>query len=1028
MKVLTKGLLASLACATLFVGFAGAQQQRPAIVGRVMERGSNTPVADANVIIVGTQRGARTDDRGSFRIADVAPGTYTVRVTRLGYSAASRLVTVTESANSSVDFLLQSSAVQIDQVVVTATGATERKRENGNDVGIIKPGDQVSLAAEPNLTATLAAKTPGLVITQGGGTAGTSARIRIRGANSVSLSNEPLLIVDGVRMDNNTDSFGLGVGGASVSRFDDINPEDVESIEVLKGPAASALYGTAAANGVIQITTKRGAAGRTQWRMFGQYGNQWNPVKYGDNYYNVGTTPSGALYTSQCTLDRATSGVCNQGTLAHFNPADYYNVYTTGNIKSYGLSMSGGGDATQYYVSGDADRQVGAISINQTHNYSLRANITAHLTPKLNATFTSNYIDRSVRLPDNDNDIYGPLGNILLGKAFNCSAAAFHAGALATQCGTDTLSNGFYSALPSTFYIRDNSQWAKRFVGGATATWQPLTWLTGVGQAGVDMNNVFERAYFPSNVITWVNASITNGLVNEYRRQLPRYSTQGSLTATKQLSSFSTSTVVGGQYVNEQLHWTRASGDHLIPGTASLAAASANKVVDESNQTIITVGAYVREQIGYKDRLFFTASLREDENSAFGKDFKFAKYPAFSASWVASEEPFLRDKSLFASGILSQLRIRAAYGQSGQRPGFRQADTYLNGVAVTQAGQTELPAVVIGGTGNPALKPELSTEYEGGFDMNFWQDRLGVQFTRYAKKTKDALIARVLAPSLGLSNTQFVNLGEVFNGGNELAINATVLDRQSARFDLSISGSTLKNRLNKLGAGIAPIIFDPQRHVEGYSLGSFWAKKILSYSDANNDGILSRSEVNVDTAITYIGPSLPKFEFSVTPTLTLFSNLKLAALVQHRGGNYVYNQTEEFRCTTSAFANCREDNDPTAPLVDQAAVIAYQKTVASGAPSHAGFIQKGDFTKLREISATYTLPQLVSGRLGFRSSSVTLAARNLALWTKYRGADPEIVYSQQSATGPTTASNFGSTDFLTQAPFRQIVARLDIGF
>jgi TonB-dependent SusC/RagA subfamily outer membrane receptor len=381
MRAFWKGLLTAFGCAVVFASATDAQQQRPAIVGRVTERGSNTPIADANVILAGTQRGARTDDNGAFRLTDLVAGTYAVRVTRLGYSAATKQVTVGESGNTTVDFVLQSSAVQIDQVVVTATGATERKRENGNDVGIIKPGDKLSLAAEPNLTSALAAKTPGLVITQGGGTAGTAARIRIRGANSVSLSNEPLLIVDGVRMDNSADSFGPGVGGASVSRFDDINSEDVESIEVLKGPAASALYGTAAANGVIQITTKRGAAGRTQWRTFAQYGNQWNPVKYGDNYYNVGTTPSGALYNSQCTMDRATQGICTQGTLNHFNPADYYDVYKTGNIKTYGLSVSGGGDATQYFVSGDADRQVGAISINTTHNYSLRANLTTQLTP-----------------------------------------------------------------------------------------------------------------------------------------------------------------------------------------------------------------------------------------------------------------------------------------------------------------------------------------------------------------------------------------------------------------------------------------------------------------------------------------------------------------------------------------------------------------------------------------------------------------------------------------------------------------------
>lgn len=1025
MRSFCNGLLASIAFATVSAGMAGAQQQRPTIVGRVTERGSNTPIADANVMIAGTQRVSRTDDNGQYRIADMPAGTYTVRVTRLGYSSANRQVTVGESGNVTADFVLQTSTVQLEQVVVTATGATERKRENGNDVGIIKPGDKVSLAAEPNLTSALAAKTPGLVITQGAGTAGSSARIRIRGANSVSLSNEPLLIVDGVRMDNSTDSFGPGVGGASVSRFDDINPEDIESVEVLKGPAASALYGTAAANGVIQVTTKRGAAGRTQWRAFAQYGNQWNPISYPDNYYNVGTLPAGGAYKSQCTNDRATQGICVQGTLAHFNPAGYYNVYTTGNLKTYGMSVSGGSDNTQYFVSGDADRQVGAIDINTTHNYSLRANLTARLTPKLNATFTTNYIDRNVRLPDNDNDIYGPLGNILLGHAFNCSAAAFHAGTLAAQCGSDTLSDGFYSAIPSTFYIRDNAQWAKRFVGGATMTWQPLAWLTGVGQAGIDMDNLFERAYTPSNVVTWINAGVTNGAISEYRRQYPRYSTQGSLTANRQLGVISTSTVLGGQYVNEQSHWTYASGTNLIPGTGSLAAASANKTVNESNQTVLTVGSYAREQLGYKDRLFLTASIRADENSAFGKDFKFAYYPALSASWVISEEPFMRDLGWVSSGLLSQLRLRAAYGQSGQRPGFRQADTYLSGAAVTQAGQSELPAVVIGGTGNVDLKPEISTEYEGGFDVNFLQDRVGLQYTRYSKTTKDALIARVLAPSLGVSNTQFVNLGEVFNGGNELALNATVLDTRTAKFDFGISGSTLKNRLNKLGTGIAPIIFDPQRHVEGYSLGGFWAKKIISYSDANHDGVLSRSEVNVDNAITYVGPSLPTFEFSVTPTLTLFNSFKLSALVQHRGGNYLYNDTEEFRCTTSAFANCREDNDPTAPLVDQAAVIAYQKTVSSGAPSHAGFIQKGDFTKLREISATYTLPQLVSNRLGLRSSAVTLAGRNLATWSPYRGADPEIQYTQQSGYGNT---NFGAIDFLSQAPFRQFVARLDLNF
>ena len=1017
MRGVCRSLLVSLTGAAIIAAGAGAQERRPAIVGRVTERGTDAPIMDASVVVVGTQRGGRTDRTGVYRIADVDPGSYTLRVMRLGYAASSRIINVTGTNDITADFVLQTSAVEIDQVVVTATGATERKRENGNDVGIIKPGETISLAAQPNLTSTLAAKTPGLTITQSMGTAGSSARIRIRGANSVSLSNEPLLIVDGVKMDNSTSSLGgqIFTGGSQISRFDDINPDDVETIEVLKGPAASALYGTAAANGVIQVTTKRGRVGRTQWRVFSQYGTQIDPTDYPSNYYNIGTRPNGTTATFSCTMDRVFQGLCKQGELKSFNPEKFYDVFQTGNIKSGGLSMYGGADAAQYFVSGDVDRQLGAVPVNRTHNYSLRANLTTRLSQKLNATFTTNYVDRDVRLPDNDNDIYGPLGNILLGRAFNCSADAFHAGTLPAQCGTDTLSRGFYSALPSTFYIRQQRQYAKRFVGGATATWQPTSWLTGVGQAGMDVNNVFDVGFWPSNVVTWVNATLRDGNITEYRRQTPGYSTQGSFTASHTFfSNLGTQTVVGAAYQNEQTHYTFASATQLISNTQSLSAATANKVVGEDNQTIITVGGYGREQLAWKDRAFLTASLRADENSAFGKNFKLAYYPAASASWVISEEPFMQRMSAVGNGHISQVRLRASYGQSGQRPSFRQADTYLSAAAIVQ-GASELAAAIIGGTGNPDLKPEISTEYEVGFDASFLQNRIGVNYTHFSKTTKDALIARVLAPSLGVSTTQYVNLGRVFNGGNEYSINATALDNRNVKFELTLAGSTLDNKLEQLGKDIVPIVFGTQQHREGYPLGGYWTQQVVSYNDANNDHILTRSEITVTDTMAYRGPVLPTFELSLTPSLTVRRNLRVSALFQRRGGNYVYNQTEEFRCTTSAFSNCRAVNDPSASLDDQAAVIGYLKSF-----SHWGFIQKGDFTRLREMSASYALPTLVANRLGFRDASVTLAGRNLAKWTNYKGFDPEI-NSQQNA-------NFGVSDFLTQAPFRQFVARIDVTF
>ncbi|HVZ78231.1 MAG TPA: carboxypeptidase regulatory-like domain-containing protein, partial [Gemmatimonadaceae bacterium] len=225
-------MLTSLLCSALFAVAASAQQPS-AIVGHVTDKASNQPVSDANVTIVGTPRGARTGENGAYRIPNVTPGTYTVRVNRLGYGAVSQQVTVPAGGEVTADFQLVAATTRLEEVMVTATGATERKRENGNDVGLISPGKDVNLAATPDLTSVLAARTAGLTITQSMGTAGTSSRIRIRGANSVSLGNEPLLIIDGVRAENSTNASSLGVGGATTSRFDDLNPDDIESIEVL---------------------------------------------------------------------------------------------------------------------------------------------------------------------------------------------------------------------------------------------------------------------------------------------------------------------------------------------------------------------------------------------------------------------------------------------------------------------------------------------------------------------------------------------------------------------------------------------------------------------------------------------------------------------------------------------------------------------------------------------------------------------------------------------------------------------------
>jgi TonB-linked SusC/RagA family outer membrane protein len=1040
-KILLLGVLGSV---TMRPNPAVAQQPQGAIVGRIVERGTGTPLQDAMIVIVGTQRGTRSGPDGRYRVGNLDPGSYTLRVSRLGYQAVTRPITVA-SADVPVDFQLAETAVTIDEVVVSATGTSERKRENGNDVSIIKPGELVSTAATPSLAQALQAQAAGLTIASATGTPGSASKIRIRGANSVSLSNDPLLIVDGVRVDNSSNSLLLGIGGATTSRIDDINPEDIESIEVLKGPAASALYGTAASNGVIQITTKRGHSGRTTWRAFADYGQSWDPTHYPDNYFVFGTWATGAnkgkVYgfpnnITSCTLDARGQGLCTADSTFVFNPTENFNVLGTGNQVDYGLSASGGSDVAQYFIAGDAQRVQGVVGPSKTHNYSLRSNVTAQLRPNLNATFTANYIDREVLLPYNDNNIFGVVPQGLLGKAFNCQPGL--TGGPATYCGfyKDTSaisSHGFYSYLPSTYYFMSNRQAAKRFVGGGNVTWQPFTWLTGAGQAGLDLNNTFEQSLIPSNVVTYVNQGVTQGSINEYRRQIPTYSLNGSFTATKSLDKWGgiqSSTALGAQYLNEQSHYTRATGTQLIPGTSSLHSATALPGTDEANQTIITVGGYGRQQLAWRDRLFLTASLRGDENSAFGQNFKLAWYPSASLSWVITEEPFMRDRGLVSNGLLSQLRLRTAYGQAGQRPGFRQAETYLNATAVAQSSQ-ELGGVIIGGTGNPDLRPEISAEEEVGFDASFLNSKVSLGYTFYHKTTRDALIARTLPPSLGLSVQQYVNLGKVQNQGHELSLTATALDRHALKVDVNVAGSLTSNKLLNLGKdasgkAIPPIVFNgaTQRHTEGFPLGAYFNQK-YTYTDKNGNGIIERNEITLgDTATRaeYIGPAFPTRELSVTPSFTIFQNLRLSTLFNYQGGFYVFNQTQEFRCTSSAFRNCYEANVPNAPLEEQAAAIAF---TAYG--TNYGYIQRGNFVKLREASATYTLPARWASRTGATSMALTFAGHNLQTWTKYKGFDPEI-NSLLSTGSNTTGYGFNVSDFLTQPPYRTWTLRIDLGF
>ena len=1010
----------------VMVASASAQTGTGILAGRVVDRQSQQPLLSAQVRISGTQRGAQTDGNGAYRITGVPEGTVVIVAQRIGYGQQTRTVTITPNATTTADFVLATSATQLDQVVVTATGETQRKRETGNSISSIDTSS-LTLAATTNFSSVLAARAPGVSVVNSGGTTGGASRIRIRGSNSISLSNDPLLIIDGIRVDNSTSSNSLGVGGQSPSRFNDINPDEIENIEIIKGPAAAALYGTAASNGVIQITTKKGRAGKTRWDLVGESGTSKDVNSYPSNYLAFGKTSSGA-FTRNCNIDLQARRLCTVDSVVVNSPLQNANPFRNGGRRQLGLSASGGGDAATYFLSGEYTHEQGVYDINQSQQLNLRTNIRSQLTKILDATVSVGYVNSDLRLPQNDNNLLGILSAGLLGTAYDCSPKRSYP----TLCGSDTTSRGYVSGqIPQDIYAIDTRQQVQRFIGSVTSNFRPLNWLTFTGTVGADVNNRFDFQTIPPEAI-FLSPPLREGSRTANRAVISVYTTNLNGTGTFDINpTLRSTTSVGGQYNQELFRRTDAFGAKLLGGTASLAGTNARFAVNEVNTDVRTIGYYGRQQFGWRDKVFLTGAVRTDRNSAFGQNFSNILYPSLSASWVIGEESFFPKQLNF----VSLLRLRSAYGVSGQRPGFRAADFFYNPVAVSVAG-VDVPGFTIGGPGNAGLRPEKSGELEGGFDLGLFQDRLSVEYSRYVKKTTDALVQVVLAPSLGLGDSRFQNLGQVTNRGQEVALRAAVIDTRAVKFDLSSNFTYTTNVLDDLGRDsqgnpIPPIFqgFSSTQIIRnGLPLGSYWQRPITSFQDINGDGVISRvncpgqpalaggpaCEIAIGDTSEFLGTPFPTREITVSPSLTLFQNFRLSALFDHRGGHKLQNFTRSFRCQ-SGFQNCADAADRTLSTFQNQANI-----LAALMGTQGGFIEDATFTKLREVALTITAPKSVANRVRAGAASLTLAGRNLKTWTKYSGFDPEV-----NAIG---AGNFNSSDFLTQPNIRYVTARLNLTF
>ena len=1011
-----------------------APAQAGVVQGRVTEVGSGQPVPGAQVSVPGAggaRLGAVSDNQGRYVVRGVPAGAITVRVARIGYTPQTVTVTVPNEGAATADVALARAATQLEEVVATATGLQSR-REVGAATATLKVDSVAGEAPATSVSELLQARTPGVQIIQGSGNTGASPSIRIRGTGSLSLNNEPLIIVDGVRVDNSAQPAGAGTASVitdRINRFGTFNPDDIETMDVIKGPSAAALYGTAAANGVLVITTKKGAAGRTRWSAYAEGGRVEQPARFFDNYRAWGRNVTGGVPSAAAVLCRVSDqslGRCVRDSLTTFNPLENPETtpFATQPRSLFGLQAQGGTNNFTYFASAEREDETGPyrmpgaevarltalrgaaprseqVKPNQLAQTSLRGNFGVPL--GRNATFqaSTGYIDRTLFTPF--------AGGFFAGLWFQ---TYFAPGFRTPTNGTSAQYVG--DIMSVTQRLRD-----QRLTSSASLNWQPRPWLETRAVTGIDQTGNYGLRFARQGEGTntgWGPPGQTGGR-DATRNTFSRYSVD--LGATARWSPYAwltTRTSVGGQWFKDTQYETAVQG-YTLPAGAENPNGAALKNVFEQTTENATYGAFVEEVLGWSDKRYLTLRVRTDQNSAFGANAGNAVYPGATASWVVSDESWFPRAALRVSNV----RLRGAFGRAGQFPTVTTAPLQFFNSFSVPVGGVDAGAVRLQALGNSELRPEVTTELEGGVDVALFDNRVNVEATYFSKESRDALFNNPLPPSLGTAQTgtpsQWQNLARVKNAGLELAVDAQLVRTRAFAWNLRVNGSTLANKLVDAGAAQLAVT-QGARNVVGYPLFGLWARPIIRSADASGDGILTEREVTVGDTAIFKGSTLPAREGGISNTFAFFNNrLRVSALLDYRGGFYNQWGFENQRCISG---NCEAVSVPTASLADQAAAVTTTSALLGN--SVWGYFVRNDFVRFRELSVTATVPDaLVRRSRAFQRASLTLSGRNLGLlYNRYPGIDPEVNSSVANTGG-------GNNDYFAAPPLRYWLLRVNLG-
>jgi TonB-linked SusC/RagA family outer membrane protein len=1018
-----------------------AYAQSRKITGTVIGADDGAPLPGVSVSVKGTNRGGITDSYGKFTLT--ASTGETLVVSFIGYNSLS--IPVTAANNYPVK--LATNNKLLSEVLVVGYG-TESKR---NSTGAISKVTAEAIDDKPvtGLDQALSGQMAGVSITSSSGTPGGGVTVRIRGVSTINAGSQPLYVVDGTPIITTSDAQ-LGFGNGTTDPLNDINPNDIESIDVLKDAAAAAIYGSRASNGVVIVTTKRGKAGKTHVDLDYYTGFQAPtreiPTLTGPQYIQILQEAITNRYSSLIgTASYPTLAALMQNGLGIKNDSNAPGTYPSTNwqslvfnksapISNYNLSINGGDEKTKFNVTAGYFKQDGIVRGSDYSRFNFRTNLDHSITDKIkfgtNIAFDRSLQDRI----NNDNNIYGVLS----------------AGILETSAIPVYNADGTYAKDPNSSVENPVAAYKEPF--NPTVTYRLLSNIYGEYQItpylkfrtnfGADYTLDHERRFLP----TTLNAGLPNGSGFETYYSDLNVLNENTLTFNKAFGDHSLNVLLGQSYQDDSWESILASATNFPSNYLYRLSVASNKTgASSSGSSNALISYFARVNYSYKGRYILSASLRDDGSSRFGTKNQYGYFPAFSGAWIISDEPFFKKNDVF-----STVKLRGSWGKTGNYQIGDFASRTLVGGGFFYNGASGLAPTQLG---TNTLSWEKTTQTDLATDLGFLRDRITLTVDLYKKITTGLLASVPLPGSAGFTGYT-ANSGSVRNEGLEVDLHSTVFKTSAftwtTGFNIAFNRNTvlsLANNNNPYGTGFAswvqvgqPLgsfrgyvvdhIFQTQAEIDALNVAAkaktgsptavyqfaATAPGDIKFKDLNGDGVVNSADQKI------IGSAQPQFTGGFNNYFK-YHDFDLSFFFQFSVGGKLLNDTRQFaegmNSVFGQYATVLNRWTPTNTNTTMPRAVygdPNQNTRVS-----TRFIEDGSYGRLKNLTLGYSLPAAIASKIHVRKVRIFASAQNLFTITKYKGFDPEISTFNDSNTSQ-------GTEFLTVPQAKTITFGANVGF